>query len=225
MWILLIIAYLCGSIPFGLMIVRAVAGIDLRTVGSGNIGATNTSRAVGKTWAAVVLLLDALKGALPTALGPLLAKSLGVAMEDQTVQVLSGLAAILGHMFPVWLRFRGGKGVATALGVACVLSPIGTAVAAAVFFGVFAAGRIVSVSSLAAAVTFALYQMWSLQPDPFKGSTQAMAAFSLAVPALIVVRHASNIARLLSGKESALQRQKTPPREEQDSTPTANRQS
>lgn len=225
MWIILIIAYLCGSIPFGLMIVRAVAGIDLRTVGSGNIGATNTSRAVGKTWAAVVLLLDALKGALPTALGPLLAKSLGVAVEDQTVQVLSGSAAILGHMFPVWLRFRGGKGVATALGVACVLSPLGTVVAAAVFFGVFAARRIVSVSSLAAAVTFALYQMWSLQPEPFKASTQAMAAFSLAVPALIVVRHVSNIARLLSGKESAWQREKTPPREEQDGTPAANRPS
>lgn len=226
MWLLLLAAYLCGSIPFGLLIVRAVAGVDLRKVGSGNIGATNTGRVVGKTWAIAVLVLDALKGALPTCAAPWFVAWQGLSLEPQTAQVLAGISAILGHMFPVWLGFRGGKGVATALGVVSVLSPYGTLAAAAVFAAVFALRRIVSLSSLAAAVAFAGYQFWILQPEPFGPTTRALALFSFAVPALIVVRHAGNIARLLRGQESTYSIQKkeagnpaaegSPPRQSQD---------
>lgn len=199
MIILLLLSYLCGSIPFGLMIVRAVAGVDLRTVGSGNIGATNVGRAAGKTWAVIVLLLDALKGAGPTLAGPWLAPEI----LPQTAQVLAGSAAILGHMFPVWLGFRGGKGVATALGVIAVLSPQATVAAALVFAMTFAVTRIVSLGSLLAAVTFGAVQLWQLRPHFFRDEHRALAIFSIAIPLLVIVRHLGNIARLLRGEEAA----------------------
>ncbi len=109
-------AYLVGSLPFGLLIGRYVAGVDIRQAGSGNIGATNVARVLGKRLGLIVLILDCLKGALPTAILPgLLSDSAGFRLH---LAVVSGTAAILGHMFPCWLKFRGGKGVATALGVA-----------------------------------------------------------------------------------------------------------
>lgn len=207
-------AYLCGSIPFGLMIVRAVAGVDLRTVGSGNIGATNVGRAAGKFWAIIVLLLDALKGAVPCLLSPWLLTAIGAeGLSPSTAQVLGGASAILGHMFPVWLAFRGGKGVATALGVAAVLAPLGTLVAAGAFFTVFAVKRIVSLSSLLAALAFGAFQMWQQQPTPLGGENAALGIFSLVMPLLIIGRHAGNIARLWRGTEAVYQtsREETPP--------------
>jgi glycerol-3-phosphate acyltransferase PlsY len=202
MLVLLLLAYLCGSIPFGLMIVRAVAGVDLRAIGSGNIGASNVGRAAGKKWAVIVLVLDALKGAGPTLAGPWLADRFGSDIASQTAQVLAGMAAILGHMFPVWLGFRGGKGVATALGVILILSPPATAAAALAFVITFAVRRIVSLSSLLAAVTFGVVQIWQLRPDFFGEENRAMAIFAIAVPALVFVRHLGNIARLLRGEEA-----------------------
>lgn len=194
LWLLLA-SYVIGSIPFGLLIVRAVAGVDLRTVGSGNIGATNVGRVAGWTWAIVVLVLDACKGAVPTLAAPWFAGG------GATAQILGGTAAIVGHMFPVWLGFRGGKGVATALGVVLVVSPWGTLVAAVVFGVVFAATRIVSLGSMLSAATFAGYQLWALRDDWWGADRRALTLFSLAIPALIVVRHAGNIARLLRGEE------------------------
>lgn len=199
-WILLA-AYLCGSIPFGLVIVRAVAGVDLRKVGSGNIGATNAGRVVGKTWGIIVLLLDAVKGAGPTLLAPWFAEMLGLAVDLPTARVLAGSAAILGHMFPVWLGFRGGKGVATALGAVVVLAPLATLVAGATFAAVFALTRIVSLGSILAALVFAGAQLWLMRPDPFSPDQRSLALFALAIPALILVRHAGNIARLVGGTE------------------------
>src|SRR5688500_11562142 len=113
-------SYLAGSIPFGLVVARA-RGVDIRAVGSKNIGATNVARALGKKLGALVLFLDALKGLLPT----LVARH-ALHLDDNLV-ALVGLAAILGHVFPVWLRFRGGKGVATALGVFAALTPVAAA--------------------------------------------------------------------------------------------------
>src|SRR5580658_4443801 len=114
-------AYLVGSLPFGLLIGRYVAGVDIRKSGSGNIGATNVARVLGRRLGLIVLILDCVKGALPTLLLPLwLADSDPAKLH---IAVLSGTATILGHMFPCWLRFKGGKGVATALGVALALAP------------------------------------------------------------------------------------------------------
>jgi len=172
-------------------------------VGSGNIGATNVGRAVGKFWAIFVLLLDALKGAGPTWAAPWVSTQLGLSLEPQTAQVVAGTCAILGHMFPVWLGFHSGKGVATTLGVISVLAPFGTVAAAVIFVLVFAASRIVSLSSLSAALAFGAFQIWSLLPVPLAAEHRAVALFSIAVPALIIVRHAGNIARLLRGKEAA----------------------
>lgn len=205
-WFLLS-AYFCGSIPFGLMIVRAVAGVDLRTIGSGNIGATNVGRAAGMKWAAIVLLLDALKGAGPTWAAPWLAERLGLSWSPSTAQVLGGTFAILGHMFPVWLGFRGGKGVATALGVISVLSPGATAAAALSFAGVVAMTRIVSLGSLAGAAAFGVVQLWLLRGQFGNADNRAELIFSIAAPTLIFVRHAGNIARLLRGKESVYRMQ------------------
>lgn len=201
MWLIFLAAYLCGSIPFGLMIVRAVAGVDLRTMGSGNIGATNAGRVLGKTGGAAILLLDALKGAGPTLAAPWMATTFSAALTSQQAQVLAAVAAILGHMFPVWLGFRGGKGVATALGAISVLAPWGTLVAAVVFAAAFAIKRIVSLSSILAAVGFGLYQLWELRPDPFSEEKWTLAAFSISIPVLIIIRHKSNIVRFAHGEE------------------------
>lgn len=196
------LSYLAGSIPFGQLLARWIAGVDLRATGSGNIGATNASRVLGKKWGAVVLLLDALKGLLPTLFLP---RVFG-ASADSLVHwsVLAGICAIVGHSFPIWLGFRGGKGVATSLGVAAALAPWGTLVAFGVFLAVFAATRIVSASSLVAVIGFAVFQWIQLQPQPWSAAQWSLTLFSLGVPLLIVVRHHQNIARLLRGEEHAL---------------------
>jgi acyl phosphate:glycerol-3-phosphate acyltransferase len=198
-----VVAYLVGSIPFGLIIGRLVGGIDIRRHGSGNIGATNVARVLGWRCGAIVLALDCLKGMLPTALLPVLL--LGSQSEWHLhFAVLSGLGAITGHMYPGWLGFRGGKGVATALGVVLVLAPIVSAVTLLVFLVCIAATRIVSLSSIVAACAFCGVQMWLLRPAPFSQSTWSLAAFSLLVPLLIIARHRLNLARLMRGQEPRL---------------------
>jgi glycerol-3-phosphate acyltransferase PlsY len=198
--LILVGAYLAGSLPFGLLVARLVKGIDIREHGSKNIGATNVTRVLGAKWGAVCFVLDVLKGALPVWLPTLL-----LAADDSNRghwRVAAGLLAILGHMFPIWLGFRGGKGVATALGVVVMLANVSsTVVTFGAFVVVFAVSRIVSISSITAAVTFAIAQMYFLWPRPFRTETWSLACFSLAVPTLIIVKHRSNIGRLLRGEE------------------------
>lgn len=214
-------AYLIGAIPFGLLTAKLVRGIDIRTAGSGNIGATNVGRVLGAKWGAFVLLLDALKGALPTWLLPMLATS-PESPRGLHVMVGCGLAAIVGHMFPCWLSFRGGKGVATALGVILVLSPLGTLVAVITFAITFGLLRIVSVSSMLAAIAFCIAVLWQLWPHPFAASTWSLAAFATFVPLLIIVRHRSNIGRLLRGEEARYSTAKAAPAgTAEDATPQA----
>jgi glycerol-3-phosphate acyltransferase PlsY len=194
-----LVAYLVGSLPFGYLIARYVAGVDIRKSGSGNIGATNVARVLGKKLGIAVLVLDCLKGALPTLLLPqVLADSATLRLH---LAVLCGTAAILGHMFPCWLKFRGGKGVATALGVALALAPLSTAFAFVVFVLCVALTRIVSLGSVLAACTFCGVELWQLRPSPFGDETWSLATFSTLVPLLIILRHRSNLARLLRGTE------------------------
>jgi glycerol-3-phosphate acyltransferase PlsY len=201
--IALLIAYLVGSLPFGFLIARYVAGVDIRKSGSGNIGATNVARVLGKKLGIAVLVLDCLKGALPTLiLPPVLTDSATFRLH---LAVLSGTAAILGHMFPCWLKFHGGKGVATALGVALALGPLSTAAAFVVFVLCVALTRIVSLGSILAACTFCGVELWQLRPTPFGDETWSLAAFSTLVPLLIILRHRSNLARLLRGTEPKFQ--------------------
>ncbi|MEZ6065519.1 MAG: glycerol-3-phosphate 1-O-acyltransferase PlsY [Planctomycetaceae bacterium] len=195
----IVAAYLCGSIPFGLLVGKWFCGVDLRTHGSLNIGATNAARVLGKKWGLLVLLLDALKGLLPTLLLPLLAADTDL---RQHVQVGCGIAAIVGHMFPCWLGFRGGKGVATSLGVVSIVVPWGMLIAFGAFILTFLLSRIVSLSSIVAAVALAVGQMILLWPAPFRHQTWSIAAFSLIVPVLVIVRHRTNIGRLLKGTEA-----------------------
>jgi glycerol-3-phosphate acyltransferase PlsY len=181
---LVLLGYLSGSIPFGLLVVRAARGVDVREQGSGNIGATNVARVAGKGLGVGVLVLDALKGALPV----ILARSVE---PTPLVPALVGLAAFAGHVAPPWLGFRGGKGVATALGVLAVLAPRAALAGALTYVAVLAALRISSVGSLLAGVV-AVSVAW-LVP----GTPAAAAALATVLFAAMLWTHRGNIGRLL----------------------------
>ncbi|HEY4041336.1 MAG TPA: glycerol-3-phosphate 1-O-acyltransferase PlsY [Rhodopila sp.] len=189
-----LLGYLLGSIPFGLLL-TAIAGLgDIRGIGSGNIGATNVLRTGHRGLAAATLVLDGLKGAAAV----LLARAV---LYDQDTALLAGLAAVLGHLFPVWLRFKGGKGVATGLGVLIAAAwPVGGA-ACAVWLVVVALTRLSSVAALAA---FASAPCVALAMEEF---SVVKLAFTIAV--LVFVRHQANIRRLLAGTEPRIGRSKT----------------
>ena len=186
-YVLCAAAYLAGSIPFGALLGR-VKGIDLRQVGSGNIGATNVARAMGKGWAVAVLAADACKGFVPVWLG----RHFGL---SATAIALAGAAAIIGHMFTLFLRGRGGKGVATSLGVALALSPIAALVGFVAYAVVFAATRLSSLGSLLGVWTFGLLFVLREQP------ARPLIALAIGGAVLVTVRHRENIARLVRGEE------------------------
>jgi acyl-phosphate glycerol 3-phosphate acyltransferase len=193
-------AYLAGSIPFGYLVARWVRGIDIRTVGSGNLGATNVGRTLGFRYFWLVLLLDLLKGYLPTIGFPwLLNRFFGSCPVD--LPVLLALAAILGHTFPIYLGFRGGKGVATSLGGVLALDSISCgfgALSFAIFIGI---SRYVSLSALLAGVVFVAAHFLR-EPDLLNRNHIAMTLFSIAVLILLFVRHRGNLARIWAGTES-----------------------
>jgi glycerol-3-phosphate acyltransferase PlsY len=183
-------AFLLGSIPTGLLLAR-LRGIDIRTVGSGNIGATNVARGLGKKSGVLVLLLDAAKGAIPILVVRLL--DLG-ARVDPFVITATGFAAVAGHCFTPWLRFRGGKGVATSLGVFLALEPAVTAMTAGLFAAIYLATKIVSIGSIAAALAFPIL-LWLL------GRPDESVTLGIAVAILIIAKHHGNIRRLLRRQE------------------------
>ena len=193
-------AYLLGSIPFGLLIGKA-HGIDIREQGSGNIGATNLGRALGKRWAFVAFLFDFAKGLLPT----LAALSIFNSAPDPdavvVVSILAGTASILGHTFPLYLGFRGGKGVATTLGVITGIAWPATVLAGIVWGSVYLKTRTVSISSLAAGATLPL-GIWATDILLYKlENFPARLVFSFAVASLIFLRHRTNIIRILRSEE------------------------
>ena len=187
---LVLLGYIVGSIPFGLLLTWKFSGIDVRQIGSGNIGATNTLRAAGRSAALAVVMLDAAKGVVPV----LVVERMGA--SDMNCAAV-GLATIIGHIYPVWLRFRGGKGVATTAGVFGVLAPIAFAAAAGVFFVLVWRTRYVSVGSIVASIS--LVPLTYLIGAPL--DIVVVASFSAA---LIIYRHWENIARLKLGIEPRL---------------------
>src|ERR1039457_3727622 len=150
-------AYLLGSIPVGYLLVRLFRREDIRTVGSGNIGATNVLRSGGKGLGAATFVLDAAKGAAAVLLGALVASPLLPSVPQRNVEALAALCAVLGHMFPIWLRFRGGKGVATGFGVFLVAAPLAALSAIALFAIVVAITRYVSLASIVGAASFPIF--------------------------------------------------------------------
>jgi len=190
MWPILL-GYLTGSVPFAYLLARRV-GIDVRVAGSGNVGAANVLRTTGTGRAMLVMGLDVAKGALAVLLA-------GLANAGVTLTALAAAAAVVGHIYPVWLRFHGGKGVAVAAGVFVVLTPVATAVAAGLFLLIVWATRYISLGSIAATI--------ALPPAAWlTGEPKAVVAAAAGTGALILFRHRGNISRLRSGTERRMGR-------------------
>lgn len=183
-----ILGFLLGSIPSGLWIARA-RGVDLRRVGSGNIGATNAIRGMGPRWGGLVFALDVAKGALAALLGA----------GHVPTALAAGAAAILGHVFSPWAGFKGGRGVATSLGVFLTLQPLAALLALAIWIALFALSRRVSVGSLGAALAYPLLVLWRAPRDEYR---LVMVIAAILVALLVVIRHIPNIRRLAAGTEA-----------------------
>lgn len=195
--LVVIIAYLIGSIPFGYLIVRATGGGDVRETGSGGTGATNVSRRAGKAAGIFTLLLDAAKGALAV----VIAKSIFNGDSTGWLTAAAAIAVIVGHIFPVWLRFRGGKGVATGAGAFLALAPVAVLAAAVIFVAVVALTKFVSLGSMLAALTIPLFVWLLAQPEIY---LTPLLTSSVVGALLIVFAHRENIKRLLRGTESRI---------------------
>jgi acyl phosphate:glycerol-3-phosphate acyltransferase len=187
-------AYLLGSIPFGLLVAKVFGGGDVRKAGSGNVGATNVTRVAGPFAGVLTLILDAAKGSV--------AVWLAAHLSGQAAgwMIAAGLAALIGHCFPVWLRFRGGKGVATAAGMFLMLSPLALLGSVLLFLIVVASTRYVSLGSIAAAAAMPLliYFLWA--PHHAPPLIVTFGAFAAAM--LVVYKHDANVQRLVEGRES-----------------------
>jgi glycerol-3-phosphate acyltransferase PlsY len=181
------IGYLAGSIPFAFLAGRYFRGVDIRRIGSGNVGAANVLRSTSTLMAVLVMLLDAAKGAGAVLFAERLA-------PGDAAPAAAGIAAVVGHVYPLWLRFRGGKGVATAAGVFAILTPLALAPAAAIFVATVWATRFISLGSLIATLALAPIAL-------ALGSSAAVVGAAGAVALLIVFRHRTNIGRLLAGTE------------------------
>lgn len=187
------VAYLLGSIPFGLLLTKVFGGGDVRKAGSGNIGATNVARVAGPLPGILTLILDTAKGAAVVWLAAHFSN------ESATWMIIAALAALLGHCFPVWLKFRGGKGVATAAGVFLMLSPLALLGSVIVFVLVVGFWRYVSLASIsaAAAMPLLIYFLWA----PHHAPPLAITFGALAAAVLIIYKHDANIQRLAEGEE------------------------
>ena len=190
-----IVSYLFGSIPTGYLVAK-VRGVDIRSVGSGNIGATNAFRVLGKTAGVTVLLVDAVKGYVAcrfVAFGP--------GAPSETHQMIAGLFAILGHNYTCWLRFKGGKGIATTAGVLLALAPVGFAVAIVTFLIVLGLSRYVSLGSVIAAIVLP-FGVW------LGGGSVPMISLMAFLGGMAIYKHRSNIKRLMAGTEPRIGQKK-----------------
>lgn len=199
---LVLTGYLLGSIPFGYIAGR-LAKIDIREHGSGNIGATNVLRVLGRTWGFTVFALDFLKGVAAVTIALLFARS-GLTMPPNVIAIVAAVAAVIGHAFPIWLRLRGGKAVATSLGVVSALAPASAAIVALVWIVVFVITRYVSVASLAAALALPVVTL--LLEVRRHSLNRPLLILFVVLAVLICVRHRANLARLLAGTEPRFSR-------------------
>ena len=193
-----VLAYLLGSIPFGLILVRIFRNEDIRTKGSGNIGATNVIRSGGKGLGAATFLLDAAKGALSVIAAYLVASRLHLDQPTaQNLAATAALCALLGHIYTVWLGFKGGKGVATGFGVFLAISPLSALISLLIFIVIFALSRFVSLASILASVAFAALAIIRGygKLSPF------LLAVCIIIPLIVILKHHANIRRLIAGTE------------------------
>jgi glycerol-3-phosphate acyltransferase PlsY len=202
--IVCVVAYLLGSIPTGFLVAKA-RGVDIRSVGSGNIGAANTFRAVGKTAGIIVLLMDALKGFLAVEASDLILNLFGVAEPDrETYRIIAAIFAVLGHNYTCWLYFKGGKGIATSAGVYLALAPLAVLYALAAFILGFVLTRITSVGSIMASIALptAVY---------FTKDNWTLRIVTIALGVLALLKHRTNIQRIIAGTENRIEFKKRPP--------------
>jgi glycerol-3-phosphate acyltransferase PlsY len=198
--LIIVVAYLLGSIPVGYLIVRARGGVDVRKTGSGGTGATNVSRQAGKFAGVLTLLLDALKGSLAVLFAQWI---VGGSSGTSTCLVAAAVVAVMiGHCFPVWLGFRGGKGVATGLGAFLVIAPIAVALAAVVFLCILVLTRYVSLASITATALIPFFMWLETRWTSSTDDLTARLSAGLAAAALILFAHRANIARLVAGTET-----------------------
>lgn len=221
-WLLPIFAFLLGSIPFGLLIAKS-RGINIREHGSGNIGATNVLRIVGKKYGITCFILDFLKGLIPALLAYNLYKFTGAneemtigflrehaidlgdqQLKTQALQVFTGLCAILGHNYSPWVNFKGGKGIATSAGVLIAFMPFGTLILIAIFILTYMLTRYVSLASIIAAASLpfiVLYGSWTHGKLADGTWNKPLLAFAIFIALMAIWKHRSNIKNLLAGKE------------------------
>ena len=197
--ILIILAYCIGSIPTAVWISKSLFGIDIRDYGSGNAGATNTFRVLGSKWGTVVMAVDIIKGVLATSLYILLPYYLTDELERTNLMIGLGLAAVIGHIFPLWAGFKGGKGVATLLGMAVAIQPIVAICCIGVFLIVLYLTRFVSLSSILAGVAFMVFILFI-----FNEKETLYRIFAVLVALMVVLTHQKNITRIIKGTESKI---------------------
>lgn len=221
LWLCPLIAFLCGSIPFGFLFGK-MKGIDIRHHGSGNIGATNVWRVLGKSCGIPCFILDVLKGLIPTVIGLSLIRFVGMKnpmtvtalaqhaelhpmLTAQIIQVVTGLCAVLGHNYSPWVNFKGGKGIATSAGVLIALMPAAVVILVVIWGIAFALSRYVSLASIIAAASLPLLTLWGAY---FHGKiadgtwNKPLFAFSILIAFLAIYKHRSNIQRLRNGTEN-----------------------
>ena len=197
--LLIILAYLIGSIPTAVWVSKYFFKIDIREYGSGNAGATNTFRVLGSKWGTLVMSVDVLKGVIATSLYILLPYYLTDEWDRTNFMVGLGLAAVLGHIFPIWANFRGGKGVATLLGMAIAIQPLVALCCIGVFLLVLFLTRFVSLSSMLAGISFMVFILFI-----FNEKEPLYRIFAVLVALMVVLTHQKNISRILNGTESKI---------------------
>ncbi|HWB24940.1 MAG TPA: glycerol-3-phosphate 1-O-acyltransferase PlsY [Chitinophagaceae bacterium] len=197
--VLIVLAYLIGSIPTSVWISRYFFEIDIRDYGSGNAGATNTYRVLGSKWGTIVMIVDVLKGVIATSLWIVLAfyAEKDHVWDRTNLMVGLGLAAVIGHIFPIWAGFRGGKGVATLFGMILAMQPAVAACCVGVFLAVLYLTRFVSLSSILAGIAFAVLILFI-----FDDNVTLYRIFSVLVALMVILTHQKNINRLINGTES-----------------------
>jgi len=195
--LLIITAYLIGSIPTALIISKSFFDVDIREYGSGNMGATNTFRVLGSKFGTIVMVGDMLKGILAVALYNLLPYYLTNELDRTNLMIGLGLAAVIGHIYPIWAQFRGGKGVATLFGMLLAMQPVVAVSCVGVFLLVLFLTRYVSLSSILAGVALPICVLWI-----YNEKEVFYRVFAVAVAALVVLTHQKNISRLLKGSEN-----------------------